>query len=205
MSSAKAAPAKPVKKGKTVPFYAFRIELKDIRPKIWRYFYVRSDISLLEFHDVIQRVMGWSNYHLFSFRIHGEDYYVPGEDGFGQPATAADGATHKTLKTIRLNKLYLSKGDTFQYLYDMGDDWEHVVKVLDTDYSPKVPGTRAGCYRGARACPPEDCGGVWGYSELLEILAHPEREEYEERMECIEEGFDPEAFDMDTINQMLLF
>ncbi|MDR1035165.1 MAG: plasmid pRiA4b ORF-3 family protein [Deltaproteobacteria bacterium] len=183
-----------------VPFYSFRIELRGIRPKIWRYFYVPSNITLARFHRAIQDVMGWMDCHLYSFTIYGEEYYFSGD---GDPNMLLGENSNEELAKIKLNRLGLSKGSQFLYLYDMGDSWEHVIKLLDTDYVPKSPGQMYGCFKGARACPPEDCGGVWGYRELLENLADPDRGEDEETMEWTGYFDDPEDFDIELINRML--
>ncbi|MDR1041226.1 MAG: plasmid pRiA4b ORF-3 family protein [Deltaproteobacteria bacterium] len=194
--------AKPEVAGKMppiqFPFYSFRIELKEIKPKIWRYFYAPSNISLKRFHNVIQEVMGWSNYHLFSFRIFGEDFMDSDAD---DPFSFLQ--TRSGLSRIKLDSLGLSKGSRFTYMYDMGDGWDHVIKVLDDDYVPKTPKRKYGCFKGARACPPEDCGGPYGYENLLEILGNPDHMEHEERMEWAGGPLDPEAFDMDAINDSL--
>lgn len=97
---------------------------------------------------------------------------------------------------VKLNKIGLKKNDKFTYLYDFGDDWYHTIKVMSTDYSPLLPDQDFGRYGGRRACPPEDCGGPWGYVRLLEILADPRHEEYEEMREWTGDDFDPEAFSL---------
>lgn len=84
------------------------------------------------------------------------------------------------------------------YEYDFGDGWRHKIvleKVLSAEPGVKYPL----CLSGKRACPPEDCGGIWGYEELLEIMKDPNHEEYEERMEWIGDDFNPEAFDPDAV------
>jgi hypothetical protein len=178
--------------GKT-PLYAFRIELKRVRPKIWRRFHVPANISLATFHDVIQEVMGWCNCHLYSFTMGYEVY--SDFDHFGGPTGR--------LERVRLNRLGLRKGSQFSYLYDMGDSWEHTLRVLDTDHAPKAPGARFACYGGARACPPEDCGGTRGYESLLKTLADPDSGEHEEMTEWTCGGLDPEEFDLESINSAL--
>jgi hypothetical protein len=183
---------------KDVPFYSFRIELKRMVPKIWRDFYVPSDMSLPSFHRVIQDVMGWESDHLYSFDIFGEEYF----DEDINPFMSSE-AGNSWLKKIKLNKLSLFKGSKFTYLYDMGDSWEHAIKVLNTSYVPATPGQKCGCFDGARACPPEDCGGVGGYVYLLEILADPDHPEHEDRMEWIGGPIDPEEFDIEKINKRL--
>ena len=80
------------------------------------------------------------------------------------------------------------------YVYDFGDNWEHTVtleKIVPRKKGRQYPV----CLKGKRACPPEDCGGVWGYKDLLEIISDPDHEEYDEMMEWLDEDFDPEAFD----------
>ncbi len=70
-----------------------------------------------------------------------------------------------------------------------------------------LPAAKAGavprCVAGERACPPEDCGGVWGYEDLLEILADPKHEEHEERKEWAGGDFDPDAFDAAAVTRAL--
>jgi hypothetical protein len=88
------------------------------------------------------------------------------------------------------------------YEYDFGDGWEHGIQL------EKIVGPEPGvhyprCLAGRRACPPEDCGGVWGYAELLEILADPRHPEHAERLEWLGGPIDPEAFDPDEVNNLL--
>jgi hypothetical protein len=169
-----------------------------IRPKIWRYFFTPSNISLVRFHGAIQKVMGWENYHLYSFTVFGERYFFSG--GYDD---MLDGEEPYDLSKIKLNSLGLSKGTQFEYEYDMGDSWKHVLKVLDTDYVPMTPGQKFGCFKGARACPPEDCGGTYGYFNLLAILEDPNHEAHEEMMEWTGGPIDPEKFDLELINRRL--
>ena len=80
------------------------------------------------------------------------------------------------------------------YTYDFGDNWEHTVEleeILPRDKDVEYPR----CIAGERACPPEDCGGIWGYEDLLQIISDPEHEEYEAMLEWIGGEFDPEHFD----------
>jgi len=97
-------------------------------------------------------------------------------------------------RKVRLHKVAALKS-RLVYEYDFGDGWTHdnlVEKVLPPD--PGVAYPR--CIAGARACPPEDCGGVWGYADLLDALADPNHELHEEKKEWLGEDFDPEAFDL---------
>jgi hypothetical protein len=81
-----------------------------------------------------------------------------------------------------------------RYVYDFGDDWVHKVvveKVLPADPRISYPV----CVAGKRACPPEDCGGVWGYREFLAAISDPDHPEHEEMLEWVGGAFDPEEFD----------
>jgi hypothetical protein len=199
---AKTTEEKPKARKPPAKLYLFRVELKGIKPKIWRRFYVPSNLNLHEFHRVLQYVMGWSNYHLYSFTLQGQEYYeAPNEDD--------DDCIYTLRKPIpprmaKLSQLGLEKGRAFNYLYDMGDSWAHAVKVMNTDYVPAEPGHLFGCIAGERACPPEDCGGVWGYQKLLDHLANPDSKDKEkdEEVEWYNIG-DPDAFDIEDVNTYL--
>lgn len=56
-----------------------------------------------------------------------------------------------------------------------------------------------------RAAPPDDCGGIWGYAELIEVLADPTHPEHEERLEWLgladASQFTPDTFDLETVNR----
>jgi hypothetical protein len=95
------------------------------------------------------------------------------------------------------------KGKAFLYEYDFGDSWEHDIRVEKIQAPDPSWTAFAECIGGARACPPEDCGGVPGYEDLLETLKHPKRKEYKEFMEWLGGSFDPETFDLDKVNRYL--
>ena len=50
------------------------------------------------------------------------------------------------------------------------------------------------CIAGERACPPEDCGGVGGYENLLEIIKDKKHEEYKRKMKWLGGSYNPEKF-----------
>ena len=90
----------------------------------------------------------------------------------------------------------------FRYTYDFGDNWDHAIqveKVLEADPQVKYPR----CVKGSRACPPEDCGGAWGYGDFLDAIQNPGHEAHEEMMEWVGGEFDPEAFDIEAVNKEL--
>lgn len=182
---------KVVKRLKTI--YKLKITLKDIKPPIWRRFIVNADVTLPSLHKIIQTVMGWSNSHLHQFRVDGIIYCEPHEDNM---------IDYIDYRRVKLSKLIKFKGEKIYYDYDFGDGWYHEIKlekVLTTD----VPLIWPMCLDGARRSPPEDCGGAYGYEEILEIIKNPEHEEYEERMAWLPYGFNPEEFSVEYTNRLL--
>jgi hypothetical protein len=108
----------------------------------------------------------------------------------------------KSESQIKLRQAAPKEKSRFRYEYDFGDDWQH--DILLEKVLPAAPGvTYPVCLKGKRACPPEDCGGVWGYAELLETLADPESEEHEEMLEWLGGEIDPEEFDIGEVNRLL--
>jgi hypothetical protein len=166
--------------------FQLEVTLLDIEPPIWRRVLVGADSTLDHLHEVIQAAFGWWNYHLHEFEVDSTRYGVPDPDwDWGEPT--------RDERSTRLDAI-AGEGSSFRYTYDFGDGWEHKVvveKVLPAESAPTAPA----CIDGRRACPPEDCGGPWGYGELLEILADPSHPEHDERREWLDRTFDPEAFD----------
>ena len=171
----------------------FKITLKGIPPPVWRCFLVPAGLSLSDLHDVIQEVMGWWSSHLHQFLCKRNWYGVPDPDW--DPGKIIDDGTNA------IKDLGLSVKDKILYEYDFGDGWEHELlleKILSTEDIIVLV-----CLKGARACPPEDCGGPWGYENLLEVLKNPENEEYVSWKEWLPEDFAPEHFDLDGVNSRL--
>ncbi len=174
-----------------VPLYQLKIVLRWSKPPIWRRVVVRADMRLDRLHDVIQRVMPWTNSHLHQF-IVGKTYYgMPDPDFSGM---GPDTLNEKRYKLIDLAPAAKTK---FVYEYDFGDGWEHeikVEKVLPPDAGFKHPA----CLAGANACPPDDCGGIPGYYQMLEVLADPKHPEHRDLKEWIGGGWDPTLFEVDA-------
>lgn len=106
-------------------------------------------------------------------------------------------------KKARLKKHMRREGQKFRYEYDFGDGWEHEVlleKILPVAAGVQYPR----CLKGKRACPPEDCGGAWGYEDLLKALADKNHPDHEMYLEWLGGEFDPEEFDLEWINEMLV-
>ena len=177
--------------------YQFRIQLKDIRPPIWRRIQVPEVYTFWDLHVAIQDVMGWVDYHLHEFTIKnpslGETVQIgiPMEDDWrDQPLLA--GWEHK------IAAYFTMENPTAAYLYDFGDDWEHTVKLEGIQPRAKDISYPI-CTAGKRACPPEDCGGVWGYQDFLEAIKDPEHEEHEQLLQWVGGKFDPEHFSPDEV------
>lgn len=169
--------------------YQFKITLLESRPPIWRRIQV-EDCTLDKLHEHIQTAMGWANSHMNHFRIR--------KDLFGDPMLMGENFgefRYKDSTTIRLSSLLhgVATPFRFEYEYDFGDSWAHEVC-----FEGRVPATARVrypvCLEGARACPPEDCGGVWGYVDFLEAISDPANAEHEEMLEWIGGKFDPAKF-----------
>ena len=170
----------------------FKITVQDIEPVIWRRIQVPSNYNFWDLHVAIQDAMGWQDYHLHRFEIKGKrkrkevHIGIPDFDRFSEIQEVLPGWE------IPIGEHFNDLGVTAKYCYDYGDDWSHLVvlegyilKDSNTDYPI--------CLDGARACPPEDCGGTWGYDNLLKCLSDPGSEDYSEMREWAED-WHPEFF-----------
>jgi hypothetical protein len=177
--------------------FQIKITLTRVRPPIWRRLLVRSDASLRDLHVIFQHAMGWFDGHLHAFEIGGERFGSPDPDSGVdiEEMECTDG------RKVTLAEILPGMDGKFRYEYDFGDGWVHQCVVEDVN--PARPDTpSASCIAGKRACPPEDCGGPWGYAELLELHANPQIAD-PERRERLGESFDPAAFDAADVNQAL--
>lgn len=172
--------------------YQIKITLKDSKPPIWRRIRVSGETNLYKLHRILQKVMGWEGYHLHQFVIDKKKYAHP------------DAELEEVLdeRKYKLSQLPLQENAKFVYQYDFGDSWMHEIlieKILLAEGKPQFPL----CLAGERACPPEDCSGIWGYEEFLEAIKDPKHERHEELLNWIGGVFDPEAFDLNTVNKGL--
>lgn len=173
--------------------HQLKITLNGIRPPIWRRIQIPSSATLAQLHEVICGAFGWHGGHLHEFDAGGVQYGEP------DPENDFDVADERRMT---LRRLAPGAGGSFDYLYDFGDSWDHrilVEKVLDV--RPSLH--HAVCLGGRRAGPPDDCGGVWGYQELLEVLGDPSHPEYAERVEWVGGEIDPDEFSAREVTDRL--
>lgn len=177
-------------RSKNDPICQLKVRLVGARPPIWRRFLVPGSAPLARLHGALQLVMGWSDEHLHQFDAKGVTYGIRGQESGPEVVSEAKTTIGQVLRRPK---------DKLRYVYDFGDSWQHEVvleKVLPPDPGAFFPVILA----GKRACPPEDVGGLGGYSRLLHILSDPKHEEYQDMLEWVGDDFDPEAFDVRQLN-----
>lgn len=172
------------------------ISLVGSNPPIYRQLEVKSDTTLFEFHCMIQTAMGWTNSHLFEFRRGDLIFGVNLQETIYEFPDLIE-AAH-----VRIAALLKRPGQTLTYIYDFGDSWEHKIKLnrhLPIEKGKFYPA----CITGAGKCPPEDCGGMGGFYNLLKILGNPKDPEYKEVKTWVGRKYDPEDFQVDAMNRKL--
>ncbi len=185
-----------------VKLYHLQITLKHIKPAISRDFVVPGDINLYILHHVIQDIMGWEDAHLHEFVDSDGVNYQLKDDDF------CDFDDFEPEEDYALCDIVSPERAKFEYMYDFGDGWEHIIKVKSFDYKGDAP-QPIYCLKGKGACPPEDCGGIPGFMYLLEAVKNPDKEEYAEILQWYsdvyddEKPFDPEYFSIEEVNSKL--
>jgi hypothetical protein len=172
-----------------------KLSLRGAKPPIWRRVDVPSDISLQRLHRVMQAAFGWEDYHMWVF-----------DTELGRYGIADAELEIRSAASKKLHHVAPHRGDGLIYTYDFGDGWEHIIAVEEVR-AAEAGVTYPRCLAGRRAGPPEDCGGIWGYAELLGILADPTHDDHIARLEWLglssPTELDPARFDLDKINQQL--
>jgi hypothetical protein len=188
----------PTKK-KSAPqeIYRIKVTLLGASPPIWRRLLVPADLTLAQLHDALQAAMGWEDDHLHEFRIGQQRFGVPDPDDrlMGIPDVSSE-------RAVRLSTVLGRIGAKAVYTYDFGDGWEHAI-VLEKRLPADPNLTYPLCTAGRRACPPEDCGGIGGFYDLLEAIRDPNHDRHEEMLDWVGDDFDPAAFSLDDVNRRL--
>ena len=174
--------------------YQFKVSLEGSKPPIWRRLLIPDNFTFIDLHAVIQASMGWENAHLFAFRHPGEyrrDIGIPSEDDWS-------GAEVRDAQEVRLRDEFKQEKQKMQYEYDFGDGWQHVV-LLEKIPDEKILAPQ--CLKGKGACPPEDCGGLWGYYGMIETVNDPKSPDHQDMREWLgmKRGakWNPEEFDIE--------
>lgn len=163
-----------------------KLTLKWSKPPIWRRVQVKDNLRLGDLHAVIQAAMGWGDCHLHQFSIQGRNFGVPSDEDWEDVADE---------DKVRLAGLGLGPKRRFTYEYDFGDGWQHeilVEKVLPSEDGVKYPR----CSAGKMACPPEDCGGIYGYYNMLAVVADPAHPDHADLRDWLGDSFKPDEFDL---------
>lgn len=176
--------------------YKVKIELDDVQPSIWRTLLIQSDLFLHDFHKILQTTMGWENSHLHEFKKNGKRFGIADD-------SPAENRRFMDYTSIRVVDLLKEEGDTLKYIYDFGDYWVHTITLEQVnpnndDYYYPV------CIDGERSCPPENCGGIPGYIDLVKIIGHIGHPERERIFDWLGDEFDPNFFDLEEVNDFLL-
>jgi Plasmid pRiA4b ORF-3-like protein len=177
------------------PIYQIKVGLRGAKPPIWRRLEVPADITLARLHIVIQAAFDWDDTHMHVF-----------ETPYGNFGIADANLGHRAEAPVTLEQVAPTVSCKLRYTYDFGDDWEHdilVEKVLVPDRTAAYPR----CTGGRRAAPPEDCGGIWGYAELVYVMSDPAHPDHNQKLEWLglddATEFDPTSFDAEAVTQAL--
>ncbi|MGB7061838.1 MAG: plasmid pRiA4b ORF-3 family protein [Candidatus Zixiibacteriota bacterium] len=178
--------------------YQFKTVLKMTKPPVWRRILVPRTYTFWDLHVAIQDAMDWQDYHLHEFEMVNPATGMKVLIGMPDEEFDLDREILPEWKQ-KIADWFSMENSSADYTYDFGDNWKHSVKlekILPRDKNTDYPM----CIAGKRACPPEDCGGVWGYEEFLEIIRNPNHEEHKRMLEWIGGEFDPEHFDVKEID-----
>ena len=184
--------------------YQFVIILKDTNPSIYRRIEVPQSYTFWDLHVAIQDAFGWEDEHMHEFYfprnsgIKGLRIGVPIDDGFIDLEELPEKGWE-----MGIDELFCELGDEMMYLYDFGDHWLHSI-VLEGMILAQKKVKYPCCTEGARLAPLEDCGGIGGYYQLLEVLSNPKDPEYKETLEWVKgmtgkKTYQPESFNTASV------
>ena len=169
--------------------YLFKFTLLHSNPPIWRRVIINPEISLHDLHKIIQTSMGWENSHLYAFSRNKKSYSFNEHE--------SDFNNDEDSRFVKVKDIFKRARSYIFYNYDFGDDWEHKItfeqRLMEFEEAPL-------CIEGIGNCPPEDCGGIWQYKNILKVIKNRNHEDYPEIIDWLGEDFDPDYFDKDEIN-----
>ena len=172
----------------------FKITLKDSKPKIWRRFQIESTLMFYDLHLIIQTVMGWSNTHLYQF-IYDGDNFIGNPELLERDGIADD-------KEVAISIVFDKPKIKMEYEYDFGDGWQHEL-ILEKIEKKNTTQHYPTCLEGEMNCPPEDCGGIHGFYDRLKAFKNKRHPEHEDVVEWMRENYNPEFFDLQSVNKNL--
>ena len=191
---------------KKYKYYEIKVSIRDTHPPVWRRLQIPEGITFHELNAIIQLAFNWCGYHSYNFEI-GASLYDMGI--FIELPELDDGWGNYEIRNSKKEKVdkYFKEYKRMKYTYDFGDNWIHniiVEKIVETD----IKLTRPICIKAKMADLPEDCGGPWGYEELLDILSDEKHERYKEMKDWVNDGFtnwydDREYINLEEINMRL--
>lgn len=189
--------------------FTLRVTLRGLEPAIYRKFNVPSNITLRHLSELLLELMGWENEHLNQFR-KGDSCYAPAYQREGEMPILFGPARNFDQEGYAFSDHLPEKDKTIEWEYDFGDSWMHDIRLSSIDeYAEGEP--HITFIKGKCQCPPEDCGSIWDYAELLEL--HEKRKarkrltaEEKDRLEWygMDGDFDPEYFDNDFAQEVCL-
>ena len=172
--------------------YELKVVMKHIEPPVWRTIQIPESATLHRLHQVLQVAMGWTNSHLYLFHVGGKAYSEPSPEW--EPDVLDSTST-------TLEEIFSEGSPSFLYEYDLGDSWMHELTLQRAEEAEGEERPR--CTGGARACPPEDCGGPSGYEDFLEAISDPGHEDHRRMLEWVGGRFDPEEFEAAVADRAL--
>jgi hypothetical protein len=182
---------------KTLNIFQFKVTLAGVKPAIWRRIQVPEDYSFWDLHVAIQDAMGWEDCHLHEFKMVNSKNQeelrigIPDDDFDWSRATLPGWE-------IPIADYFTMDNRSATYVYDFGDGWRHRIRLERIEQAQ--PGFEyPGCVAGARACPPEDVGGTWGYEALIRAIKDPNHNDHERMLEWMGRSFDPEHFNPEEV------
>ena len=187
-------------KDKKYKSYIIKVTIKNTHPPVWRRLQIPAGITFHELNAIIQVAFNWSGYHLYSFEIGNLLIEIP-DDIF-------DDFDYKVInsKRTKVDK-YFDEIEKLEYTYDFGDNWIHNIQIENVAESEEKLKNPV-CLKAKMASLPEDCGGPWGYEDLLDVINNPKDERYQDMKDWIEQGYsvwydDRTYVDLNRINREL--
>jgi hypothetical protein len=178
--------------------YQFKITLQDVKPPVWRRIQTPAGYSFWDLHVAIQNAMGWDDTHLHEFHI-----LEPKTGAMATIGIPDDGEFGEDREIVpswepRISDFFSAEIPSARYVYDFGDDWNHAI-VFEEKLQVERPASNPICVDGQGACPPENCGGSFGYAEFLRAIKKPGSPRGGELLEWVGGSFNPKHFDVKEV------